>query len=93
MLFLFYNSVLLVFNFSYNVVSYSIYYFVSDEIPNVFRIVSSSSAFAFRILVPLGGELVRNVVSDYLGVVGLRKEVVGLEGISRVERSIIRENR
>lgn len=91
-LFSFRSSVLSVFDFSYDVVSRSIYRFVGDEIPDVFRIVSSSSAFAFRISVPLGGELVRNVVSDRSGVVGSREEVVGPEGISRVERSVIGEN-
>ena len=64
-----------VFDFSKDSVSRAIYRFAGDERFDSFWTVSSSSSFAFRILVPIGGELARSVISRAdlfrLGVVRL----------------------
>ena len=90
--FLFRRRTRSVFDFSKVEVSRAIYRFVGDKRFVDFRTVSSSSSFAFRISVPLGGELARSVVSRAdtfgLGVIGRVVE----SGISRVDRTVISEN-
>ena len=81
------------FDFSSVKVSRAIYCFAGDRRVHAFRTIASSSSFAFRILVPIGGELARSVVSrvdiSRVGVVG-SQERLGVElGISRVERVVI----
>ena len=93
--FSFRRRVRLVFDFLSVEVSRLIYCFARDGRFVAFRTVSSSSLFAFRILVLKGGELAKSVVlradTSRLRVVGLRRESGVISSISKVERTVIKE--
>ena len=81
------------FDFSSVEVSREIYRFAGDGRSDAFRTVASSSSFARRISVPIGGELTNSVVSradtSGSGVIGSREGLEVDSGIARVERTVI----